>query len=82
MHSTRFTPFYLIIFWEQAWLPASIMLGTSKPESQLPNEYTATLKKKNSQPQSQEQMGRQHVRQKENYDKELHGLPLYSSNHE
>ena len=68
--STGFTPFYLM-FGRQARLPVDTMFGTSKPESQSPNEYAATLKKQltSAFDLAREQMGRQHMRQKEYYDK-------------
>ena len=74
--STGFTPFYLM-FGRQARLPVDIMFGTSKPQSQSPNEYAATLKKQltSAFDMAHKQMGRQHMRQKEFYDKKLHGQP-------
>ena len=72
--STGFTPFYLM-FGRQARLPVDIMFGTNKPELQSPNEYAATLENQltTAFETAHKQMGRQHLRQKEYYDKKLHG---------
>jgi len=78
--STGFTPFYLM-FGQQAKLPVDIIYGTSRMEPE-PNttvicEYAKLLRKRMTEAFELVKVhtSNQHQRQKELYDKKIHGKP-------
>ena len=74
--STGYTPFYLM-YGREARLPIDIAYGTKTPESEPVGEYAARLKKSLTEAYSdvQHQLETTHQRQKEIYDKKVHGKP-------
>ena len=77
--STGYTPFYLM-FGHQARLPADVIYGTPKiaEQSQSASEYARNLKRKkgNAFTLARQHSLKHHQRQKELYDRKVHGKPF------
>jgi len=74
--STGYTPFYLM-FGRQARLPVDVIYGTSPSDHQSPSEYAVTLQQRLTAAYDLvcQTSSIQHKRQKEYYDKKIHGNP-------
>ena len=77
MHaSTGYTSYYLL-FGHEARLPIDLMFGTKKLQPQSVHEYAAHLKASltDAYRDVHEALDRSHTRQKDFYDKKIHGEP-------
>ena len=74
--STGYTPYYLL-FGHEARLPVDLMYDTGKPQSQSVQNYAAHLRQSLSEAHYavREQLNQAHARQKEFYDRKVHGHP-------
>ena len=75
--STGYTPFYLM-FGRQARLPADVIYGTANTAEQSVTDYARTLRRKmeNAFILAREHSLKPHHRQKELYDRKVHGKPF------
>ena len=75
--STGYTPFYLM-FGRQARLPADVIYGTANTAEQSVTDYARTLRRKmeNAFILAREHSLKQHHKQKELYDRKVHGKPF------
>ena len=75
--STGYTPFYLM-FGREARLPIDLMYGTGNNKDMPITEYANQLKKglEDAYSCAREKLGASHERQKEHYDKRIHGQPF------
>ena len=75
--STGYTPYYLL-FGHETRLPLDLMYVTRKPQPQLVQDYAAHMKQCISDAHYavvREQLNPAHARQKEFYDRKIHGQP-------
>jgi len=75
--TTGFTPFFLM-FGRQARVPADVMYATDKPDGTTHGEFAATLKTtlENAYQLVRDNTGMKQERQKDYYDKRVHGKPF------
>ena len=80
--TTGFTPFYLM-FGQQAKLPVELMYGTPETETMPPSQYAMTLKASPGEAYARvrERTARQLERQKELYNRRIHGNPFKVGDH-
>ena len=80
--TTGFTPFYLM-FGRQAKLPVELMYGTPETETMPPSQYAMTLKTSLGEAYARvrERTARQLERQKELYNRRIHGNPFKVGDH-
>lgn len=80
--TTGFTPFYLM-FGRQAKLPVELMYGTPETETMPPSQYAMTLKASLGEAYARvrERTARQLERQKELYNRRIHGNPFKVGDH-
>lgn len=74
--STGYTPYYLL-FGHEARLPIDLLYGTKKPQPQSVQDYAAHLKTSltDAYRDVREHLGQAHARQKDFYDRKVHGEP-------
>ena len=75
--TTGYTPFFLM-FGRLAKMPIDIMYGTPVPEESTASKYATSLKRnlKAAYKHVRDQMGHKQDRQKELYDRRVHGKPF------
>ena len=75
--TTGYTPFFLM-FGRQAKMPIDIMHGTPVPKESTASEYATSLKRslEAAYKHVRDQMGHKQDRQKELYDRRVHGKPF------
>ena len=75
--TTGFSPFFLM-FGRQVRMPVDVMYGSPNDEEASPAEHVANLKKRleSAYQRVRDQMGQKLDRQKEYYDKKIHGQPF------
>ena len=74
--SSGYTPFYLL-YGREARLPIDLMYGTKRPSPQSVHEYASNLKQSLNDAYSavRQQLNQAHARQKQYYDRKVHGEP-------
>ena len=74
--SSGYTPFYLL-YGREARLPIDLMYGTKRPSPQSVHEYASHLKQslKDAYSAVRQQLNQAHARQKQYYDRKVHGEP-------